>query len=59
MATWRTFRSFRTSMSSSRVWWHTSSQLPVKALSFYVSYPHFDYDYDYVKSMTLWMSWTS
>jgi hypothetical protein len=21
--------------------------------------PHFDYDYDYVKLMTLWMFWTS
>jgi hypothetical protein len=26
----------------------------MKALSFYVSYPHFDYDNDYVKLMTLW-----
>jgi hypothetical protein len=30
-----------------------------EGLIFYVSYPHFDYVYDDVKLMTLWMSWTS
>jgi hypothetical protein len=30
-----------------------------EGLIFYVSYPHFDYVNDYVKLMTLWMSWTS
>jgi hypothetical protein len=29
------------------------------ALSFHVSNPHFGYVNDFVKLMTLWMSWTS
>jgi hypothetical protein len=39
-------RSSRTSMCSSCVKWQTPSQLPVKPLSYYVSYLHFDYVYD-------------
>jgi hypothetical protein len=35
-ATWRTFRSFRTSTSSRLVQWKTRSQLLVNALSYYV-----------------------
>jgi phenylalanine-4-hydroxylase len=58
-ATWRTLKSFRTTMSASRVLWQTLSQLPVKALSSTFHIPHFDYVDDYVKLMTLWMSWTS
>jgi hypothetical protein len=56
--TWRTLKSFRTMMSSSCVSGKTPSQLPVKALSTTFRIPHFDHINDYIKLMTLWMSWT-
>jgi hypothetical protein len=46
-------------MSSSCGYWQTPSQLSVKALSSTFRIPHIDYDNDYVKLMTLLMSWTS
>jgi hypothetical protein len=33
--------------------------VPVTALSSTFHIPHFDYVYDYIKLMALWMSWTS
>jgi hypothetical protein len=45
-------------MSSSCVSGKTPSQLPVKALSTTFRIPHFDHINDYIKLMTLWMSWT-
>ncbi len=39
--------------------WQTPSQLPVKALSDTLAFPHFDNSKDNVMLMTLWMSWTS
>jgi hypothetical protein len=51
LATWRTLRSFRTTMSSSFSQWQTPSKLPVKALSSTFRILHFDIDvndYGYV-----------
>jgi hypothetical protein len=48
LATWRTFRSSRTTTSFSSVSGKPPSQLPVKALSATFLIPHFDNVNDYV-----------
>jgi hypothetical protein len=46
-------------MSSSYVSGEPPSQLPMKALSATLAFPHFDNSNDNVMLMTPWMSWTS
>jgi hypothetical protein len=51
LATWRTLRSFKTTMSSNLPLWQTPSQLPVQAYLLHFVFPHFDInvkDYGYV-----------